>query len=462
MKKKLVIYNTLSGSKKDFIPIDKNNVRVYACGPTVYNYAHIGNGRMAVVCDLLINILRKIFKKVTFVSNITDIDDKIITAAKENRESVKKITERFTRIYNEDMNSLGVNKPNVQPKATENIPEMIKLIEELIRNGSAYVKSKHVLFHVPSYPYYGKLSKRSQEEQILGSRVEVAPFKKYAGDFVLWKPSKPDEPYWQSPWGNGRPGWHLECSAMSEKTLGLPFDIHAGGVDLTFPHHENEIAQSCSIQNNSTPEAFAKYWFHNGFVMSDGEKMSKSIGNIIHINELVKKFSGETIRLAILSSHYRQPLNWTDKILHQSKKTLDKFYRILQNLESIQINSNIDKLTSEFMDILLDDINTPKAIAFLSSKSKNLKLKKEIEKQEIKKLFIFAGKILGLFKLKPSVWFRNNHSGKFTNVVEKLIQERNKARLEKDFIKSDEIRERLKKMGIQIEDGKKDTFWRKN
>ncbi len=462
MTLKLKIYNSLTRTKMQFVPIDNENIRVYACGPTVYNYAHIGNGRMAIVCDLLTNILRKIFKKVTYVSNITDIDDKIIEVANQNKEPFLKITEKFTKIYNEDMEAIGVSKPDLQPKATENIPEMIQLIEKLIKNGNAYIKGNHVLFHVPTYPYYGQLSKRSKDEQISGSRVEVAPFKKYAGDFVLWKPSKNNEPYWKSPWGNGRPGWHLECSVMSEKSLGLPFDIHAGGVDLTFPHHENEIAQSCSVQNHSNPESFAKYWFHNGFVMFEGEKMSKSIGNIKLIHELIKNHSGETIRFAILSSHYRQPLNWTDKILKQSKKTLDRFYRILHELGSIEINSQRNELTLEFFNYLLDDINTPKAFAFLSKVSNRFSLKKKYEKRQIKILFNFAGEILGLFKKQPSEWLGLCKKDEFTKIIEELICERKKARLEKNYLKSDKIRDKLKEMGVLIEDNKEGTTWRKN
>ena len=286
----LKIHNTLTGTKEIFKPVDENHVRVYACGPTVYNFAHIGNARMAVANDLLINVLRTQFKKVTYVSNITDIDDKIIEAAHELNEPIKNLTTKYTKIYNEDMGYLNVRLPDVQPRATDHIKEMIDLITKLIDSGNAYEKNGHVLFHVPSYSKYGILSKRNRDEQIAGSRVEVAPFKKDPADFILWKPSPDPMPGWESPWGFGRPGWHLECSAMSEKTLGLPFDIHSGGMDLVFPHHENEIAQTCSLHKNHDPDSFAHFWFHNGFVNVEGEKMSKSIGNIRLVHDLKNQY----------------------------------------------------------------------------------------------------------------------------------------------------------------------------
>ena len=294
----LKIHNTLGNELEEFIPINHKHVRVYACGPTVYNYAHIGNARMAVVNDLLIRFLRTIYPKVTYVSNITDIDDKIIAASQESKTPIKELTQKYTKIYNEDMAILGVNLPDIQPRATDHINEMIDLTSKLIENNFAYEKDGHVLFHVPAFKKYGTLSSRNRDEQIVGSRVEVAPYKKDPTDFVLWKPSSESMPGWESPWGFGRPGWHLECSAMSEKTLGLPFDIHSGGADLIFPHHENEIAQTCCAHNNIEDiKSFSKYWFHNGFVNVEGEKMSKSIGNIKLVNELVKEYKGEVLRL---------------------------------------------------------------------------------------------------------------------------------------------------------------------
>ena len=309
----LKIHNTLKNIKEEFVPIDSSHVRIYACGPTVYNYAHIGNARMAVVNDLLVKLLKKIYPKVTYVSNITDIDDKIIEASQKNNIPIGKLTEKFENIYNKDMSALGVNIPDKQPRATEHIPEMIKLTKKLIELNHAYEKDGHVLFHVPSFELYGCLSKRNRDEQIVGSRVEVAPFKKDPTDFILWKPSPNPMPGWDSPWGFGRPGWHLECSAMSEKTLGLPFDIHSGGMDLTFPHHENEIAQSCCAhEKNHDPQFFAKYWFHNGFVIVEGEKMSKSIGNIKLVHDLINNYYGGASLTSLISDVARLLLPATD------------------------------------------------------------------------------------------------------------------------------------------------------
>ena len=355
------IFNTLSGKKEEFSPLDRNHIKIYACGPTVYNYAHIGNARMAVVFDTLVRVLRYKYPQVTYVSNITDIDDKIIDAANEQQVPIKEITEKYTSIYNDDMSQLAVNIPDIQPKATEYISEMIDLIENLINKDHAYEKKGHVLFHVPSYDNYGMLSKRNRDEQIAGSRVEIAPFKKDPADFVLWKPSSGSQPGWDSPWGFGRPGWHTECSAMSEKTLGLPFDIHGGGRDLTFPHHENEIAQSCcSTADISKPNSYANYWMHNGFVTINGEKMSKSLGNIILVKDLANEYHGEVIRLALMSSHYRQGLDWNEKIIHQSKKLLDKLYKILLDLK---LEDLVEIQNDSWIDPLMDDLNTPGFIA---------------------------------------------------------------------------------------------------
>ena len=462
MKKKFKIYNTLDRKKIDFVPLNEEHIKIYACGPTVYNYAHIGNGRMAVVCDLLVKVLRTIYKKVTYVSNITDIDDKIILAAKESNKKITDITEKFLNIYNEDMSSLGVEKPSIQPKATDYINEMICLIETLLQNKNAYVMKEHVLFHVPTFKSYGVLSKRTLEEQIAGSRIEVAPFKKHPSDFVLWKPSKPDEPKWSSPWGEGRPGWHLECSAMSEKCLGLPFDIHAGGVDLTFPHHENEIAQSCSIKKSKNPKSFARNWFHNGFVMSNGEKMSKSLGNIRLIHDIKKEFSGEIIRFALLTTHYRQPLNWNNEVLNQSKRNLDKFYRLLNTLSDVEVEEISHKdIPTEFLDCLLDDLNTPKAFAYLYKLINAFSLKKNNEKIMFKRIILSTGKILGLFQSNPEKWLGYESKNEISKDINDLIELRNQAREKKDFLKADEYREKLKEMGIEIEDNQSGTKWRR-
>ena len=457
----LKIHNTLSGTKETFEPVDNNHVRIYACGPTVYNYAHIGNARMAVVNDLLVNVLRTQFEKVTYVSNITDIDDKIIDAAHELNEPIKNLTTKYTKIYNDDMGYLNVKLPNIQPHATDHINEMIDLIKKLIENNYAYEKDGHVLFHVPSFSKYGVLSKRNRDEQIAGSRVEVAPFKKDPADFILWKPSPDPLPGWESPWGFGRPGWHLECSAMSEKTLGLPFDIHSGGMDLVFPHHENEIAQTCSLDDNHEPASFAKFWFHNGFVNVEGEKMSKSIGNIKLVHDLKKQYKGEVLRLTLLSAHYRQPLNWTKEIIDQNSKMLDRFYRSLKELQDVEISSHL--VSEDIMESLLDDLNTPKVLAKLNTLSNTLSSADTDEKRNIKNNLIATGKILGVMQEDPNIWLGYNQTANpEKEEIEGLINQRNEARRSKDFKLADQIRDKLKSKGIEIEDTKNGTIWRKD
>ena len=457
----LKIHNTLTGTKEIFKPVDESHVRVYACGPTVYNFAHIGNARMAVANDLLINVLRTQFKKVTYVSNITDIDDKIIEAAHELNEPIKNLTTKYTKIYNEDMGYLNVQLPDIQPRATDHIKEMIELITKLIESGNAYEKNGHVLFHVPSYSKYGVLSKRNRDEQIAGSRVDVAPFKKDPADFILWKPSPDPMPGWESPWGFGRPGWHLECSAMSEKTLGLPFDIHSGGMDLVFPHHENEIAQTCSLHKNHDPDSFAHFWFHNGFVNVEGEKMSKSIGNIRLVHDLKNQYNGEVLRLTLLSAHYRQPLNWTKEIIDQNSKMLDRLYRSLKDLQDIELTSK--NLSEDVMESLLDDLNTPKLLAHLNTLANKLSTANKDEKINIKNNLIAAGKILGILREDPDVWLGYNQSlNPEKEEIEGLINQRNEARRDKDFKLADEIRDKLKIKGIEIEDTNNGTIWRKD
>ena len=459
----LKIQNTLGGSKEEFVPINNSNVRIYACGPTVYTYAHIGNARMAVVNDLLVRLLRHLYPKVTYVSNITDIDDKIIAAAQQARQPFQELTRKFETIYNEDMAALGVEYPDVQPRATEHITEMIELTKKLIEQGHAYEKKGHVLFHVPSFQMYGCLSGRNREEQIAGSRVEVAPFKKDPADFILWKPSPDPLPGWDTPWGFGRPGWHLECSAMSEKTLGLPFDIHSGGMDLIFPHHENEIAQSCTAHKKmDNPKAFAKYWMHNGFVIVDGEKMSKSIGNIRLVHELIKQYRGEVLRLALLSTHYRQPLNWTSAAIEQSHKTLDRLYRSLKELDDIIVEEEpVSKPPSQIVEVLCDDLNTPKMLAELNALADQAFKAERNEKKEIKKGLLATGLLLGILQENPDVWLGYGQTQNINSqTIEKLINERKEARGNRDFKRADSIRKKLKDMGIEIEDTKDKTIWR--
>ena len=438
---------------------------MYTCGPTVYNYAHIGNARPAVVSDLLVRVLRQLYPKVTYVSNITDIDDKIINASIESGESIDAITQKYEKIYNEDMNSLGVLKPDIQPHATDFINEMIDLIKKMIVNDTAYESEGHVLFNVKKYSAYGKLSGRNIEEQLAGSRVEVASYKKNAGDFVLWKPSIDNQPGWKSPWGFGRPGWHLECSTMAEQSLGLPFDMHGGGMDLIFPHHENEIAQSCGAHNeNKDPTIFAKYWLHNAMLNIDGEKMSKSLGNIFYIRDYLEKCDGEILRLALLSGHYRQSINWSSDTIEQSKNTLDKFYRILNKVSDIDVNEEMfNKCPEEVLNVLCDDLNTSKALAEINEIAKKLSLSSELnEKIKLKTKLLAAAQIFGILQESPKKWLgigqiQDNLDSEF---IENLINERNQARLSKDFNKADEIRNKLTELGIEIEDTPSRTIWR--
>ena len=448
------IFNSLNGKKEEFNPCNPEHIKIYACGPTVYNYAHIGNARMAVVFDTFVRTLRIFYPKVTYVSNITDIDDKIIEAAHEQKVEISSITEKYTKIYNDDMAELNVLMPDIQPKATEYIPEMIELIEDLISKDFAYEKEGHVLFHVPNYENYGKLSKRNRDEQIAGSRVEIAPFKKDPADFVLWKPSDKSQPGWDSPWGVGRPGWHTECSAMSKKTLGLPFDIHGGGRDLIFPHHENEIAQSCcSSANIEDPTSYAKYWMHNGFVTIDGEKMSKSLGNIILVNELTESHHGEVIRLALLSSHYRQGLDWNEKIIHQASILLDKLYEIkfLLNGENTEYSSETNL---EPIAYLADDLNTPGLIAELHKLVKDFNTSNS-NKSEIKIHLNLISQALGI--LQDDSY--KKISEELESKIHALILKRKVAKDNKDYELADKIRNELLDLGVEIKDTSSGTDW---
>ena len=448
------LFNTLSGNKEKLEAIDPKHLKIYACGPTVYNYAHIGNARMAVVFDTLVRTLREIYPKVTYVSNITDIDDKIIDAAKEQNVEITSITEKYTQIYNDDMAKLNVLAPDIQPKATEYISEMIELIIELIEKDFAYEKEGHVLFHVPSYSNYGKLSKRNKEEQIAGSRVEIAPFKKDPADFVLWKPSTEDQPGWKSPWGIGRPGWHTECSAMSKKTLGLPFDIHGGGRDLIFPHHENEIAQSCcSTANIDEPSSYAKYWMHNGFVTINGEKMAKSLGNIILVKDLAENYHGEVIRLALLSSHYRQGLDWNEKVIHQANKLINKLYEIKDDLDEVVVSKN-NKNNLDTISILMDDLNTPGLITELNKIVKEYN-SSEVDRENIKTRLSLISNVLGILQDETF----NNISEEFKSKIDDLVAKRSNAKKNKNFELADAIREELLELGIEIKDSSDGTKW---
>ena len=451
------LHNSLTRQKEDFIPIDANHVKLYACGPTVYNYAHIGNARMAVVFDAWVRVLRHRYPKVTYVSNITDVDDKIMKAADETGVPISEITEKYTCIYNEDMATLNVNAPDIQPKATEHVGEMIALIETLITKDFAYEAEGHVLFNVPNNPAYGALSGRSRDEQIAGARVEVAPYKRDAADFVLWKPSTPDQVGWDSPFGFGRPGWHIECSAMAEKHLGLPFDIHGGGADLKFPHHENEIAQSCCANNKADdPAGFSRVWLHNGFVTVEGEKMSKSLGNFLTVHDAIKDHKGEVIRLTLLSAHYRQPLDWSEQALHQSEVLLDKLYKKLESMS--ELNANDAVVPDPILSALYDDLNTPLVIAELN------KLVKQENSAALKSQLLSVGNLLGILQEDPANWFASDEDGVSDEDVKKielLIAERMEAKDNKDFARSDKIRDELLAMGIEIKDTRDGTQWEK-
>jgi len=455
------IYNSLTRAKEDFAPTDENHVKLYACGPTVYNVAHIGNARMAVVFDLLARVLRRLYPRVTYVSNITDVDDKIMDAAKASGETIEFITRKFERIYNEDMAALGVILPDIQPRATEHIPEMIILMEKLIARGHAYAAEGHVLFHVPSFPAYGGLSGRSRDDQIAGARVEIAPYKRDPADFVLWKPSTPDQVGWNSPWGRGRPGWHIECSAMSEKHLGLPIDIHGGGADLKFPHHENEIAQSEGAHDH----VFVNYWMHNGFVRVDNEKMSKSLGNFFTVREILKLYQPEVVRFFILRAHYRSPLNYSDQHLKDTKLALDRLYIALKDAGSFDtpaIDWN-NQHAQKFKAAMEDDFNTPDAIAVL------FELANELNKTGAKDgaaLLKALGGLLGLLQQNPVDYLQSTSAvvGAASlphEQIESLIQQRIEARKAGRYAEADEIRKNLQQQGVILEDGPQGTTWRR-
>ena len=444
----LKIYNTLSRKKEEFTPLNKNSVGMYVCGPTVYDEPHIGNARPLIIFDLVYRILIKNFgkNKVNYVRNITDIDDKIIQRANELKIDINELAKTVTDIFLADCKYLNCLIPNNQPKATENIKGMIQMIENLIVKKFAYIKDGNVYFNVNKFKDYGKLSNKNPKELISGSRVEISELKNNPLDFVLWKPSKDKEPFWESPWGKGRPGWHIECSVMSEKYLGKEFDLHCGGLDLIFPHHENEIAQSICANDSSI---FAKYWMHNGYVTVDGKKMSKSDGNFITINNLKNNNNGQVIRLSILGTHYRQPLDWNLKILEINKKILENWYSLY--------SPNDDEISNELLNILLDDLNTPKFITSIHSLYNKAKAGDSTAKKDLNS----ALKFLGLFNENQEQFNILRKKSKLdVREIEKLIEQRNLARKDKDFKKADIIRLDLEKNGILIEDLNDKTHWK--
>ena len=466
----LVFHNTLSGKKETFVPTDPGHVTVYVCGPTVYNLVHIGNGRPAVVFDVLIRLLRTRYPRVTYVSNITDIDDKINAAAAENGEDIATLAERFALAYQEDISALGVRPPDVVPKATHHIAEIVDMIDTLIGKGHAYASEGHVLFHVPSDPEYGLLAKRSLEDMIDGARVEVADYKKDPKDFVLWKPSTADQPGWDSPWGRGRPGWHIECSAMVKKHLGDTIDIHGGGSDLTFPHHENEAAQSRCANDHPT---YVRYWLHNGMLNLGTEKMSKSLGNVLTIRALLEKHSSEVLRYALLSGQYRSSLTWSDELLAQARASLDGLYQSLRDADDSSSLTSRDLQGLAFTDYpkavvaaLCDDLNTPKALAAMHELANQVRRASDSEaKKYAVNQLLAGGWLLGLLVHTPENYFTQGQPGAEDSLsaeaIEQLLEQRKAARANGDYAGADRIRDDLLAAGIELEDSREGTRWRK-
>jgi cysteinyl-tRNA synthetase len=461
----LHLHNSATRRKERFVPLDPKHVRLYVCGPTVYDRAHLGNARPNVVFDVLARLLRLLYPRVTYARNITDIEDKIIDRARESGETIESVTARTTADFHRDMEALGVLPPDVEPRATGTIPEMIELIERLIAHGNAYEAQGHVLFAVASFERYGALSGRSRDEMIAGARIEVAPYKRDPGDFVLWKPSTPDQPGWDSPWGRGRPGWHIECSAMSWKHLGLDFDIHGGGADLLFPHHENEVAQSLCAHPGSH---FAKYWMHNGMLLVDGEKMSKSLGNFRTVQDILAlgPWAGEAFRLLLLKTHYRAALDYSEAALQEARKELDRFYRALSKMAHVEAAGRDRPHAVEQPAVeaaLADDLNTPLALASLhhlvSAANEALLRGDGAALPHLKGRIEAAGLLLGLLDRRPDAWFRGDAAQ--DGAVEAAIAARLAARQARNWAEADRIRNELASQGILLEDGPQGTTWRR-
>ena len=458
----LHLYNTLNRKKVKFVPLDEEHVRVYVCGPTVYDHIHVGNARPIIVFDVLYRLLQHLYPRVTYVRNITDVDDKIIVRAAERGEEIGALTERTIQQFHQDIEALGTLKPDIEPRATDHIKDMIKMIDVLLIHGFAYSAEQHVLFHVPALQDYGRLSRRDRDDMVAGARVEVAPYKKDPADFVLWKPSLDDQVGWDSPWGRGRPGWHIECSAMSTKYLGPDFDIHGGGEDLIFPHHENEIAQSQCAHPNSS---FAQWWLHNGYLRSEGKKMSKSLGNFYTVKELLgagereKMWRGESIRLMMLSTHYRQPLDFTKSGVDNAKKKLDRWYRALGDVDFEDGLS-----TPGNLEALCDDLNTPRAVAILDVLCGRISVGRD-GALDAKRDLRAGASLLGLLKYSSESWFQGGGVSEFQGGggdIESLIAQRLAARRNRDFDAADSIRQSLLDRGVALED-KPDgtTVWRR-
>ncbi|MBV1907068.1 MAG: cysteine--tRNA ligase [Pseudomonadales bacterium] len=466
----LKIHNTFSGKKELFVPRDPNRITLYACGPTVYNYIHIGNGRPAVVFDVLFRLLKAGFPNVAYARNITDIDDKINAAVPDSNDknaAIRELSDYYSEAYTKDVSALGTLTPTFVPRATDHIEEIIALIKTLIERGHAYAAEGHVLFDVPSYADYGQLSNRSLQDMLDGARVEVAPYKKDPKDFVLWKPSDDKTPGWDSPWGKGRPGWHIECSAMIHKHLGPSIDIHGGGSDLIFPHHENELAQGrCAFSD----EPFANYWMHNGMLTLGNEKMSKSVGNIETIRDLLKDFRGETLRYALLTGKYRSPLSWSRELVAQAKSSLDRLYQSIMQVGDTTGSAtslaysevNIKDLPPAVVKALSDDLNTPLALAAMHEIAGDINKSDDPKrKAELKTQLLASGWLLGLLTYTPATWFQGEDKREIDETdIQALIAERNQARSDKNWQKADEVRDHLLAMNIELEDTASGTRWK--
>ena len=452
----LHLYNSLTRRVDAFVPADPDRPTMYVCGPTVYNYVHIGNARGPVVFGVLADLLRRRFGALAYARNITDVDDKINAAASDQGVPISTITDRFAAAYREDMAALGIAPPDIEPEATGHIGEIVAMIERLIDSGHAYAAEGHVLFSVASFEGYGKLSRRDTEDMLAGARVDVAPYKHDPGDFVLWKPSTDDLPGWNSPWGRGRPGWHIECSAMAAAHLGETIDIHAGGVDLQFPHHENEIAQS-ECAHGGKP--FAHWWLHNGMLNFGGAKMSKSLGNIEKVHDLVRKHPPEALRYALLSAHYRQPLDWSDALIEQSVRTLDRLYGTLRDMGDVEADAEIPGNIESILD---DDLNTPQALAEIARIAGDArKAVSPDERTRFKAELLGAGQALGLLQQDPAGWFARGASDGEDTRIQALVDERNAAKQARDFARADAIRGQLADEGILLEDTPAGVRWRR-
>jgi len=459
----LVLHDTMARAKRPFVPVNAQRVTMYVCGPTVYNFAHIGNARPVVVFDVLFRLLRRLYgaDHVVYAANVTDVDDRINQKAMDEGVPIGVVTDRYLEAYNADMAVLGALRPTFQPRATQTMETIAAMIARLVQHGAAYAAEGHVLFDTQAYGDYGKLSGRSLDDMIAGARVEVAPYKRHPADFVLWKPSKPGEPVWESPFGPGRPGWHIECSAMIEEVLGLPIDIHGGGADLIFPHHENELAQGvCAKEGMCADDApgYANYWLHNGFLNMDAEKMSKSLGNVELVHDLIRRAPGEALRWALLASHYRQPLAWTGEAITQARAALDNLYGALRRAADVPAEGEAP--SEAFMEALNDDLNTPRANAELFALARRLETGTPAERAKAKGELLASGALAGFLQADPEAWFRGGADAALTAKIDALIARRVAARAAKDWASADAIRAELTALNVEVMDNPTGATWR--